>query len=302
MLPELFRIPFLNLPVHTYGVMYVLGLLVGMFVAYRQALLGKKYFNDMMDFGFFALLGALLGARILFIIVESDYYFVKEPFTNIPVLNIPIPTIFAIWKGGFVFWGGAVGGIIALIIFCKKRNLPLGLLADYSALGLSLGHGIGRLGCVAGGCCFGRTSYHLNEAHEVIADNPFALVFPKKSIAYNFLYNQASSDTLKMMEKLNGTLPLFPVQILEAIGNVMIFAILLFMTPLKRVNGQIGLFYLILYSAMRAFTETLRGDSERGFVLGGLLSTSQFISLLMSLIALIFMIFLYKSSQKKINV
>src|SRR5580658_6013676 len=131
MLPELFRIPFLNLPVHTYGALYVLGLLVGMFVAFRQAKLDGKYQNDVSDFGFYALLGALLGARVLFIIVESNYYFVEDPFTKIPYVGISIPTILAVWKGGFVFWGGVVGGVIALVIFCKKRKIPMAAFADY---------------------------------------------------------------------------------------------------------------------------------------------------------------------------
>src|SRR5262245_53985388 len=126
MLPELFRIPFLNLPVHTYGALYVMGLIVGLFVAYRQAKRGNKYQNDVLDFGFWALLGALIGARILFIIVEADYYFVESPFTEIPGIGISIPTVLAVWKGGFVFWGGALGGAVALIAFCRARKIPLG--------------------------------------------------------------------------------------------------------------------------------------------------------------------------------
>jgi phosphatidylglycerol:prolipoprotein diacylglycerol transferase len=116
-LPELFRIPFINLPVHTYGALFVLGLLAGLFVAYRQAHLGKKYENDVLDFGFWCLIGVLLGSRILFIIVESHYYFVEEPWTEIPFLHFSIPTFLAVWKGGFVFFGGVIGAIIALFFF-----------------------------------------------------------------------------------------------------------------------------------------------------------------------------------------
>jgi prolipoprotein diacylglyceryltransferase len=106
-LPELFRIPFINLPIHTYGALYVLGLLTGLFVAHRQALLGKKYQDYIWDVGFWILLGALIGARILFIIVEYKYYFIDEPFTILPMLNISIPTFLALHKGGFVFfWRG----------------------------------------------------------------------------------------------------------------------------------------------------------------------------------------------------
>lgn len=292
MFPELFRIPWLNLPVHTYGAMYVTGLLVGLFVAFRQAQRHGKYQNDILDFGFWALVGALIGARILFIIVEADYYFVQNPFTQIPKIGISIPTIFALWKGGFVFWGGAVGGVIALVIFCKKRRIPLGQMVDYCAPGLALGHAVGRIGCVAGGCCYGYATYHLDQAGHMIADTPFALAYPQGSIAYGSLLEQAKGETLALMQNFHTTVPLFPVQILESIGNVVIFFILMMLIPVKRAHGQIGLTYLILYSIMRSIAEMFRGDSARGFVIDNVLSTSQFISLLMSTAALIMIVVL----------
>lgn len=297
MLPELFRIPFLNLPVHTYGALYVLGLLVGMFVAYRLALRDGKYQDDVSDFGFWALLGSLIGARILFIIVEAQYYFVEEPFTQIPGTKISIPTILALWKGGFVFWGGAVGGVVALILFCRKRNIPMAAFADYCAPGLALGHAIGRIGCVAGGCCYGYATYHLDQAGRVIADSPFALSFPEGSIAFGSLFSQAQGKTLELMQQLNTTLPLFPVQILESVLNIAIFFILMGLMPLKRAHGQITLIYFILYSIMRSFTETFRGDSARGFVIDNVLSTSQFISLIMSTLALVLIVILSKRNK-----
>lgn len=297
MLPELFRIPFLNLPVHTYGALYVAGLMVGLLVAYRQALLSKKYHNDVLDFGFWALVGALIGARILFIWVERHFYFVESPFTEIPKIGISIPTIFALWKGGFVFWGGAVGGAVAMLIFCKKRGIPAWEFADFCAPGLALGHAVGRIGCIAGGCCYGYATYHLDAAGKVVADTPFAVAFPPGSIAYGTLFHEAKGETLALMQSLGTTLPLFPVQVLESIGNVAIFFILMFLTPLKRAHGQIGLVYLILYSIMRSIAETYRGDTARGFVIENLLSTSQFISLIISTLALVMIIILSKKNR-----
>lgn len=297
MLPELFRIPFLNLPVHTYGALYVTGLLVGMFVAFRQAKLADKYHNDILDFGFWALVGALVGARVLFIIVDARYYFVENPFTEIPGTGLSIPTVFALWKGGFVFWGGAVGGVIALVLFCKKRIIPVGELADLCAPGLALGHAVGRLGCVAGGCCFGYATYHVDQTGLVIADTPLALAFPEGSIAYGSLLSEAKGEVLEIMQRLGTTVPLFPVQILESVGNIVIFFILMFMIPVKRSHGQLALIYFILYSIMRSIAETFRGDSARGFVIDNLLSTSQFISLVMSIAALVMIIMLSKRSK-----
>lgn len=295
--PELFTIPFINLPVHTYGAMYVSALLVAMFIAFRQAKLDHKYHNDILDFGFYALLGALIGARVLFIIVEADYYFIEQPFTTLPKIGIAIPTILALWKGGFVFWGGALGGLIALIIFCRQRNIPLGEMADYCAPGLSIGHAIGRLGCVAGGCCYGHASYHIDQAGKVIADFPLTLSYPEGSIAYGALIDTAKGQTLSLMQSLKTTLPLFPVQILESFGNIAIFFILMLLIPYKRVHGQIALVYLILYSILRSIAEVFRGDSARGFIVNNILSTSQFISILVIILCLLTIFLLSKRKQ-----
>lgn len=296
-LPELFRIPFINLPIHTYGALYVLGLLTGLFVAHRQALLGKKYQDYIWDVGFWILLGALIGARILFIIVEYKYYFIDEPFTTLPMLNISIPTFLALHKGGFVFFGGAIGGTLALFLFCKKHKIPFSQMGDFFVLGLPLGHAIGRIGCIAGGCCYGQARYHLDALGQVIADVPFALKFPPKSIAFNSLYPEADSATKNLMDQLGSTLPLFPVQIVESLANVGIFLILFFLTPFKRAHGQITCLYIIFYALLRIFTETLRGDEARGFILG--LSTSQFIALIVCLLSLTMLFKLNKSESFK---
>ncbi|HXW60866.1 MAG TPA: prolipoprotein diacylglyceryl transferase family protein, partial [Myxococcota bacterium] len=180
---------------------------------------------------------------------------------------------------------------------CKKRRLPFAEMADMGAPALAIGHAIGRLGCVAGGCCYGYATYHLDQAGKVVADTPFAIAFPPGSIAYNSLLGEATGETLSLMQKLHTTLPLFPVQIVESIGNALIFLVLILVTPIKRAHGQIALLYLILYSIMRSITEMFRGDTARGFVIDNLLSTSQFISLLISLVALIMILVLSKKSR-----
>ena len=80
-------------------------------------------------------------------------------------------------------------------------------------------------------------------------------------------------------------------------AKLALFLVLLFLTPMKRAHGQITLMYLILYSIMHSFTETLRGDTARGFVIEDLLSTSQFISLLMSIMAILLIIMLGKRTK-----
>ena len=155
MLPELFRVPGLGLPVHTYGVLIVIGFLSALFVGARQARRYGKYEEDFLDFAFWALLGGVLGARILFILVEWEDYFVKHPWTEIKQLGISIPSVFALWQGGLVFWGAIIGGFVSLALFVYKRNIPLLIFADFAFLGVPLAQVFGRFGCVAAGCCWG---------------------------------------------------------------------------------------------------------------------------------------------------
>ncbi len=290
--PILFRIPFLGWPIHLYGVMIVTGFMLALYVVFRQAKRIGKYEEDILDFGFWALLGGILGARILFIIVEWRQYFIDDPWVSIG--SIKIPRVLALWQGGLVFWGAALGGFIAFLIFAQKRSLPKLLLADMLVLGLPLAQMFGRLGCLSAGCCFGKPFYHLGSDGSVIANLPLVMKFPLGSIAYYDIIQSADTQTAGLMYKMGTTLPLFPSQLAESFGAGIIFFILLLMIPRKWFHGQILICYGILYSIMRSFLEVFRGDIERGFIFDDLLSTSQFVSILVVVASLIAVVVLKK--------
>jgi phosphatidylglycerol:prolipoprotein diacylglycerol transferase len=79
--------------------------------------------------------------------------------------------------------------------------------------------------------------------------------------------------------------PLHPTQIYESLATAAIFAILLWISGRRRFDGQVVLSYVLLYSVARFAIEFFRGDSVRGFVFGGLLSTSQLIAIVLVLAA-----------------
>lgn len=286
MLPDLFTIPFLNWPIHSYGVLIVIGFLLALYCGFRQGLRIGHYAYDVLDYGFWALVGGLSGARILYIIVEWKRFFVHDPWTSVPNLGIKIPSIFAIWEGGLVIWGGILGGFIALVLFCLKRKLRVWEFADLCVLGLPLAQAFGRIGCLAAGCCYGHPVYHLDHAGQVIADLPLAMRFPVGSLAYGSLFNSASPGESELMQRLGTTLPLFPSQLAEAFASLGIFFVLLLVYRRKCFHGHVLIAYAALYSVVRSALELLRGDDARGFVIDGILSTSQFISLLVVLSAI----------------
>lgn len=297
-LPELFRIPLLNIPIHTYGVMIVIGFLIATYIVYRQCVQIGKYENDVLDFGFWALVGGMLGARVVFIMVEWRSFFIDSPFTPIGSTGISIPSVLAVWQGGLVFWGGIIGGFVAFVIFAKKRSLPVFHFADMLILGVPIGQMFGRLGCVAAGCCWGESHFHYDAAGKIVANLPVDLQFPPGSSAYYSLFQTASPEVQQYMADAGTTVPLFPSQLAEAAGTALLFFVLYFIARYKRFHGQVLLSYAILYSLLRSTLEVFRGDADRGFVIDGILSTSQFISVVVVSTSLVTMYLIYRSGLK----
>jgi phosphatidylglycerol:prolipoprotein diacylglycerol transferase len=225
----------------------------------------------------------MIGARVVFIIVNWHEYFVDRPFEYVG--GIPIPSVLVVWKGGLVFYGAALGGLLAFLWYTNKRGIrgvDKLFLADMLIVGVPLAHVFGRLGCVAAGCCWGDAAYHIDAAGQVIADFPLTIRFPEGALAYSSLLQSVDGDVAARMRDMHTTMPLIPIQIMESIGEGCIFLILLVVRARKWFHGQVILTYGILYPILRSINETMRGDAERGYVIDGVLSTSQFISLLVA--------------------
>jgi phosphatidylglycerol---prolipoprotein diacylglyceryl transferase len=161
---------------------------------------------------------------------------------------------------GFVFYGSLLTAIPVMLWYFKKNKLPVAGMLDIMAVVTCIVHGFGRLGCFNAGCCYG-----------LPADHFLAVTF---------------TDPACQANPLNT--PLHPTQLYEA---ALIFTILIFIVihkKFKKFDGQQFLLYLILYAIGRSVLETLRGDLDRGFVIGEWLSNSQFISLLVILGAIYF--------------
>lgn len=281
--PVLFRVPFADWPLHTYGVLIVIGFLLAMFVAHREAKRQGRFQEEVLDFAFWALLGGMIGARVVFIIVNWREYFIDHPWDTIG--GIPIPAVLVVWKGGLVFYGAAAGGFLAFLWYTNKhgiRGVDKLYLADIMIVGLPLAHVFGRLGCVAAGCCWGDASYHVDAAGQVIADFPLTIQFPEGALAYTSLIQSVDGDVAARMREAHGTMPLIPIQLMESFGEGIIFFVLLLVRSRKWFHGQVILTYGILYPILRSINEMMRGDAERGYVIDGVLSTSQFISLLVA--------------------
>ena len=130
--------------IYTYGVMIALGLLVGIILATRRARREGIDANKILDTTFYALIAALLGSRLLFVLFYLEDY-LDAPFR-----------ILKLWEGGLVFYGGLIPAVIVGLWYITRSGLPIWQTADIFAPSIAIGHGLGRLGCFFAGCCYGK--------------------------------------------------------------------------------------------------------------------------------------------------
>ncbi|MFZ0449381.1 MAG: prolipoprotein diacylglyceryl transferase [Desulfatiglandaceae bacterium] len=142
--PQLFSIgPF---TLQTYGLFVALGFLLGLLVALKIGQQQGIVPQQVLDMGFIILFSAVLGSRLLYVLMNWSYYS-QRPWG-----------ILEIWNGGLVFSGGAVCAIAAIVWYARHKNLALLKLADLWAPAAAIGQGFGRIGCLMAGCCYGKAT------------------------------------------------------------------------------------------------------------------------------------------------
>ena len=132
--------------IYWYGVLVAIGFLAGLWTATRRGLRDGLPGDRLADLGIWLMVGAIVGARLFFVI---SYW--REDFASKPIWEILM-----IRRGGLVFYGGLVGASLACFFFVRARRLPLWKVADALAPSIALGYMFGRIGCLMNGCCFGK--------------------------------------------------------------------------------------------------------------------------------------------------
>lgn len=266
MFPELFRIPFLDFTLNTYGLLLAFSFIAGLYIMARLAERDGLDRNRVYDLGLWILAASLLGSKLLMIVTEWDYY--RGNPRQIFTLDF--------FRSGGVFYGGFIAAVITSVIVMKRYHLPWWRTADVFAPGIAIGQAIGRIGCFSAGCCWGEPTtkawgIHFTERGHEITGVPTIV--------------SHLADTVQRelwTEKLGGpfaALSLHPTQLYEAAATALIFVFLLWLHRRRAFEGQIILAYAILYAVARFIIEFWR-DDPRGALLG--LSTSQFIALLLA--------------------
>lgn len=223
----------------TYGLCILLGFFLAGFLSLRKGKSIGFEIEHLLIIGTTTLGAALLGGGLLYVFVTYPLEYIWERIRELD---------FSFLVSGIVFYGGLIGGFFGALLGRKIAKCDFRIVERSVVPFIPIGHAIGRVGCVMGGCC-----------HGFAYDGFCALYYPNSVVG------------------LDPNQGYFPVQLLEGLINLCICVALLLLD--KRIKRKWNLLfsYLAMYAVSRFFLELLRGDEIRG-IFGGL-STSQYISL-----------------------
>jgi phosphatidylglycerol---prolipoprotein diacylglyceryl transferase len=244
--PRLITTPWFTL--HTFGVLLATAYIAAFWWLIREGRRQSLDVDALASLGFWAIAGAIIGAKTLMMFRAWPEYLAAPS----EVLSVSVLT------SAGDFYGGFIGALISVAICLWRRpGLPFWRTADLCAPAIALGQTIGRIGCFMAGDDFGRAT-----------DVPWAFAFTDPDAA-----------------RIGGAplgIPLHPLQLYESLLCVGLFYVLFRLSRRKRFDGEVIVAYTVLYAIARFLLELFRGDADRGFLLGGLLSTSQFIAIILA--------------------
>lgn len=238
MLPKLIDTGGFFLP--TYGVLVAIAFLTAIWLTGKLAAKAQLVPDQVTNLAIYCALAGMAGAKLFMFFFDWRTYLLHPS---------EIFTVSTLQAAG-VFQGGFLVALLVAIYYIRKHAMPVLVTFDVFAPGLALGHAIGRLGCLAAGCCWGAQ-----------CERPWAITF----------HNPAAHE-------LTGVplgIPLHPTQLYESLAELFIFGFLYRQFHQPHRDGQILGWYLVLYSAVRFAVEFVR-NHEQSLIAG--LSLTQWIS------------------------
>lgn len=258
--PKLVSIGSFYLP--TYGVLLAIAYLTAIWWLERKAERENLPKEKIFDLSLYILASAIIGAKLLLAVVDFREY-LEDPRNAMELL-----------RSGGVFQGGLIAATAVGFWYIRKHRLPLWRIVDMAAPSIALGEAIGRWGCFAAGCCYGKPTHV-----------PWAITFTDP-----FAHEAVGTPLFT---------PLHPTQIYLSLNALVLFAICEYFYRHKKFDGEVFWIYVLGYAITRGIIEEFRGDLVRGFVIPDVLSTAQFIGILMAACSIVMLAVLSRRSRVK---
>ena len=258
--PILVRIPlpgwkflgdFSSIPIHSYGVMLGLSLVVGWYLTLGLAEKDRLPKETMANCYVFTALSAVIMSRVLYYVTNPSEF---KSFWE----------IFALWRGGLVAYGGFLGGFVGSVIYLRREKVPLWPWADVAAPSLASGLLFTRLGCYLFGCDFGKPLPSGSpEWLKKMGTFPHWVdgTLPRGSGSPAWV--QHVSQHLIDFDAA-GSLPVHPTQIYESLVGALLLLLLFAVRRTLKFRGQVFLTFTFAYGVLRFLLEVIRDDTERG--------------------------------------
>ena len=242
--------------IHMYGLIIAFGLMLAVVYGMRRTKQFGVTEDHVLDGVLWITPFAFVCARLYYCIFEWEMY-AEDPIS-----------VLYIWNGGIAIYGGVIGAVVGIILFCKIKKISLGAALDLVLLGFLIGQSIGRWG--------------------------------------NFFNREAfgsETDTwlrMGLLDSLTGTVTYHhPTFLYESLWNAAGFVLLHFLSKRRKYDGQIALGYVVWYGLGRTFIEGLRTDSL--FIPGTEIRVSQLLAASSCLIAAaVLAYFVFKPPAKKL--
>ncbi|MBQ3031735.1 MAG: prolipoprotein diacylglyceryl transferase [Anaerotignum sp.] len=250
---KLSRVAFsvLGKDVYWYGIFIGMGVILGVVFAMLEAKRTKQDPDMYVDFVIYALIFAIIGARLYYVAFSWDYYSANPA------------KIFALREGGLAIYGGIIGAVLTAIVYCKKKKVDFWLLADTACPSIAFGQMMGRWG-----------NFFNREAFGGFTDGPFAMRLRLDQVRPG----DVSQQVLDNLMNFGGVdyIQVHPTFLYESMWNLCLFLLLVLYRPKKKFSGQIMGLYFLGYALGRVWIEGLRTDQLMigGFAVSQLLSAA----------------------------
>lgn len=214
--------------IYWYGVLIAAAVLLAMYLSLRHSQRCGISQDDVLDFYLAAIPVGLIGARIYYVVFQWER-FAPDP-----------KRIFSMREGGLAFYGGVIAGVIAVAVLGRIKRYRFHKLADFFIPYVALGQAIGRWG-----------NFFNQEAFGVNTSLPWGM------------YSNGTRDYLNAVQLpgVDPNAPVHPTFLYESLANILIYFILLRVRRQSKARFEVFAWYLLLYGAVRFFTESLRTDS-----------------------------------------